>query len=155
MSTTQIHKVSKGVSKIVLKFPHEVIFHTRNCGTPLLAFLFFLMVFWESLSTWSLAANLDDLGVSIPFLLSQVEAVKVEIFSSNQGSGKVNVENSSIAFSSRSISITIESSEASKDVHPGSVEAFAKILFVAIANVKRCTLSFLVLLPITVNSVGR
>jgi hypothetical protein len=113
------------------------------------------MVFWESLSTWSLAANLDDLGVSIPFLLSQVEAVKVEIFSSNQGSGKVNVENSSIAFSSRSISITLESSEASKDVHPGSVEAFAKILFVAIANVKRCTLSFLVLLPITVNSLGR
>jgi hypothetical protein len=83
-STTQIHKVSKGVSKIILKFPHEVIFRTRNSGTLLLAFLFFVMVFWKSLSTWSLAANLDDLEVSIPFLLSQVEAVNVETSSSNQ-----------------------------------------------------------------------
>jgi hypothetical protein len=113
------------------------------------------MVFWKSLSTWFLAANLDDLEVSIPFLLSQVEAVKVEIFSSNQGSQKINVEKSSIAFSSRSVSITFESSEASKEVPPGSIEAFAKLLFVAIANVKRCTLSFLVLLPITVNSLDR
>jgi hypothetical protein len=38
-------KLSKGVSKIVLKFPHEVIFRTRNYGTLLLAFLFFVMVF--------------------------------------------------------------------------------------------------------------
>jgi hypothetical protein len=35
---------------------------------------------------------------------------------------------------------------------PGSIKAYAKFLFVAIANVKRCTLSLLVLLPITVNS---
>jgi hypothetical protein len=113
------------------------------------------MVFWKSLSTWFLAANLDDLEVSIPFLLSQVEAVKVEIFSSNQGSRKINVEKSSIAFSSRSVSITFESSEASKEVPPGSIDAFAKLLFVAIVNVKCCTLSFLVLLPITVNSLDR
>jgi hypothetical protein len=155
MSTPQIRKSSKGVSKIVLKFPPEVIFRTRNCGTLLLAFIFFVMVFWESLSTWSLATNLDDLIASIPFLLSQVEVVKVEIFSSNQGSRKVNVEKSSITFSSRSVSITFESSEANKEVHPGSIEAFAKLLFVAIANVKRCTLSFVVLLPITVNSLDR
>jgi hypothetical protein len=76
MSTTQMNKVSKGVSKIVLKFPHEIIFRTRNYGTLLLAFLFFVMVFWESLSTWPHAANLHDLVASIPFLLSQVEAVK-------------------------------------------------------------------------------
>jgi hypothetical protein len=143
------------VSKIVLKFPHEVIFRTRNYGTLLLAFLFFVLVLWKSLSTWSLAANHDDLVASIPFLLSQVEALKLEIFSSNQGSRKVNVEKSSIAFSSRSVSITFESSEASKEAHPGSIEAFAKLLIVAIANVKRCTLSFLVLLPITVNSLDR
>jgi hypothetical protein len=86
-------------------------------------------------------------------MLSKVEAVKVENFLSNQGSRKVNVEKSSIAFSSRSVSITFESSEASKEVHLGSIETFAKLLFVAIVNVKRCTLSFLVLLPITVNSL--
>jgi hypothetical protein len=49
------------VSKIVLKFPLEVIFRTRNYGTLYLAFLFFVMVFWKSLSNWPLAAKLDDL----------------------------------------------------------------------------------------------
>jgi hypothetical protein len=39
-STPQIHKLSKGVSKIVLNFPHEIIFRTRNYGTLLLAFPF-------------------------------------------------------------------------------------------------------------------
>jgi hypothetical protein len=73
LSTPQICKLSKGVSKIVLKFPPEVIFRTRNYGTLLLAFLFFVMVFWESLSTWSLAAKLDDLVASIPFLLAKWE----------------------------------------------------------------------------------
>jgi archaellum component FlaF (FlaF/FlaG flagellin family) len=57
------------------------------------------MGFWKSLSTWSLVVNLDDLEVSISFLLSQVEAVKVEIFLSNLGSRKVNVEKSSIMHS--------------------------------------------------------
>jgi hypothetical protein len=51
MSTPQIHKVSKGVFKIFLKFPHEIIFRTRNYGTLLLAFLSFVMVFWWSPST--------------------------------------------------------------------------------------------------------
>jgi hypothetical protein len=50
------------------------------------------MVFWKSLSTWSLAANLDDLGVIYSLPASQVEAIEVGIFSSNQGSRKVNVE---------------------------------------------------------------
>jgi hypothetical protein len=71
MSTPQIRKLSKGVSKIVSKFPPEVIFRTRNYGTLLLAFLFFVMVFWKSLSTWSLAANLNNLVASIPFLLAK------------------------------------------------------------------------------------
>jgi hypothetical protein len=69
LSTPQTHKLSKGVSKIVPKFPHEIIFRTRNYGTLLLAFFFFVMVFWKSLSTWSLAANLDDLVASIPLRL--------------------------------------------------------------------------------------
>jgi hypothetical protein len=41
----QIYEVSKGVSKIILKFPLEVIFRTRNYETLLLAILLFIMVF--------------------------------------------------------------------------------------------------------------
>jgi hypothetical protein len=51
------------------------------------------------MSTWSLAATLDDLVASIPFLLAKVEAVDVKIFLSSQGSRKVNVEKSSIVYS--------------------------------------------------------
>jgi hypothetical protein len=38
--------------------------------------------------------------------------------------------------------ITFKSSESSKEVNPGSIEAFCYASLVAIANVKRCTLSF-------------
>jgi hypothetical protein len=38
--------------------------------------------------------------------------------------------------------ITFKSSESSKEVHPGSIEAFAELLFVAIASVESGTLSF-------------
>jgi hypothetical protein len=38
-ATPQIHKLSKGVGKFVLKLPHETIFRTRNYGALLLAFL--------------------------------------------------------------------------------------------------------------------
>jgi hypothetical protein len=38
------------------------------------------MVYWKSLTNWSLAVNLDDLVASIPFPASHVETVKVEIF---------------------------------------------------------------------------
>jgi hypothetical protein len=38
--------------------------------------------------------------------------------------------------------ITFKSSESSKEVRPGSIEAFATLLLVAIANIKHCTLSF-------------
>jgi hypothetical protein len=41
-----------------------------------------------------------------------------------------------------SVLITFKSLESSKEVHPGSIKAFAKLLFVAIANVESCTLSF-------------
>jgi hypothetical protein len=52
-----------------------------------------------------------------------------------------------IALSPRSVPITFKP--------PGSIEAYAKLLFVAIANVQRCTLSLLILFPITVNSFDR
>jgi hypothetical protein len=38
------------------------------------------MAYWESLTNWSLAVNLDDLVASIPFPASQVETEKVENF---------------------------------------------------------------------------
>jgi hypothetical protein len=38
--------------------------------------------------------------------------------------------------------ITFKSSESSKEVNPGSIEAFANPPLLAIANVKHCTLSF-------------
>jgi hypothetical protein len=41
---------------------------------------FFVMVYWKSLTNWSLAVNLDHLVASIPFPASQVETIKVEIF---------------------------------------------------------------------------
>jgi hypothetical protein len=106
------------VSKIVLKFPHEVIFRTRNYGTLLLAFL----VLRNGLLKISVdLVSCRNSRVSIPFLLAKW---KVEIFSSNQGSRKVHVEKSSIAFSSRSVLITFKSSESSREVNPGSTEAF-------------------------------
>jgi hypothetical protein len=41
-----------------------------------------------------------------------------------------------------SVLITFKSSEANKEVRPGSIEAFCYASLVAIANIKRCTLSF-------------
>jgi hypothetical protein len=58
------------------------------------------MAYWESLTNWSLAMNLDDLAASIPFSASQVETVKVETFLlSSQGSRIVNMEKLSIVLS--------------------------------------------------------
>jgi hypothetical protein len=67
----KFYKVRKGVSQIILKFPHKVIIRTRNYRTRLLAFLFLIMVLWKSPSTWPHAANLDDLVASILFLLAK------------------------------------------------------------------------------------
>jgi hypothetical protein len=57
------------------------------------------MVYWKSLSTWSHAANLDDLVASNPFPASLAEAIDVEILLSSQGSRIVSVEKSSIMYS--------------------------------------------------------
>jgi hypothetical protein len=38
------------------------------------------MAYWESLTNWSLAVNLDDHAASIPFSASQVETAEVETF---------------------------------------------------------------------------
>jgi hypothetical protein len=82
------------------------------------------MVFWKSLSNWPLAANLDDLVASNFLPASQVEAADVEVLLSSQGSRIVSIKDSSIAFLSWSVLITFKSSESSKEVNPGSIEAF-------------------------------
>jgi hypothetical protein len=77
----------------------KLSFIQENFGTLLLAILFFVVVFWKSLSNWSLAVNLDDLVASIPPPASQAEALDVEILLSSQGSRIVNMEKSSIVYS--------------------------------------------------------
>jgi hypothetical protein len=100
------------------------------------------MIFWKFLSTWSHAANLDNLVASIPFPASPVEAIAVEILLSTQGSRKVNVENHPSCIRSWSMLITFKSSESSKEVHQDRSWLFSYASLVSIANVKRCTLSF-------------
>jgi hypothetical protein len=82
------------------------------------------MIFWKVLSTWPHAANLDDLVASIPFPASQVEAVEIEIFLSSQGSRIVNMKKSSTLYSFLVRAHNLKSSESSKEVNPGSIEAF-------------------------------
>jgi hypothetical protein len=75
------------------------------------------------------------------FPASQAEALDVEILLSGQGSRIVSMEKSSIVYSFLVRAHNLQSSESSKEVRPGSIEAFAKILFVATASVKRSALS--------------
>jgi hypothetical protein len=51
------------------------------------------------------------------------------------------MEKSSIVYSFLVHAHNLQSSESSKEVRPGSIEAFAKILFVATASIKRSALS--------------
>jgi hypothetical protein len=120
-------KLSKGVSKIVPKFPHESIFRTTNYGTLLLAFLFLRNVLLEiPVDLASCRKSRRPCSINY-FPASQVEAIEVEIFSSNQGSRKVNVEKSSITFSSRSVLITFESSESSREITQNRPKLFATL----------------------------
>jgi hypothetical protein len=115
------------------------------------------MVYWKSLTNGSLARESDDLVASIPFPASQVETVKVETFLlSSQGSRIVNMEKSSIVYSSlvRALNLQILRIKQRGTPRIGR-SSFATLLCVAITNTKRCTLSFLVLLPITVDYLDR
>jgi hypothetical protein len=51
--------------------------------------------------------------------------------------------------------LIFKSSESSKEVRPGSIEAFAKFLFVAIASVESGTLSLSRSSPIEISSLNR
>jgi hypothetical protein len=99
------------------------------------------MAYWESLTNWSLAVNLDDLAASIPFPASQVETVKVEIFLlSSQGSRIVNMEKSSIvhSFLVRAPNPQILKNQTRKYAQDRS-KLFATLLSVAITSVKHST----------------
>jgi hypothetical protein len=79
------------------------------------------MAYWESLTNWFLAVNLDDLVASVPFPASQVEMVKVENFLeqsrfSNSQWGKV-IHHVFV------LGPCFKSSESNKEVRPGSIEA--------------------------------
>jgi hypothetical protein len=60
-------------------------------------------------------------------LTSQVEAVEVEAFLSNQGSRKVNVEKSSIIYPSVIRAYTLPILRIEKGANPRSLEACAKV----------------------------
>jgi hypothetical protein len=82
------------------------------------------MAYWESLTTWSLAVNLDDLAASIPFPLAKWKPTEVETFLlSSQGSRIVNVEKSSIVYSFLVRALNLPILNSNKGVRPGSIEA--------------------------------
>jgi hypothetical protein len=102
------------------------------------------MVYWESLTNWSLAVNIDNLVASIPFPLAKWKTVEVETFLlSSQGSRIVNIENSSTvhSFLVRALNLQILKTRAGKYAQDRS-KLYATLLCVAIANIKRGAPSF-------------
>jgi hypothetical protein len=88
--------------------------------------------------------NLDDLVASIPFPASQVETVKAETFLlSSQGSRIVNEEKSPIVYSFLVRAHNLQILRIKQGSTPRIDRSiFATLLFVAIADVKCCTLNF-------------
>jgi hypothetical protein len=92
------------------------------------------MAYWESLTNWSLAMNLDDLATSIPFPLAKWKTAEVETFLlSNQGSRIVNMEKSSIvhSFLVRALNFQILKNQTRKYAQDRS-KLYATLLSVAI-----------------------
>jgi hypothetical protein len=101
------------------------------------------MLFWKVRSAWHHAANSDDLVASIPFPASQVETVKVEIFSSSQGSRIVNMEKSSIVYSFLVRAHNLQILGIKRGSTPRIDRSIlATLLFDAITRVRRSTLNF-------------
>jgi hypothetical protein len=101
------------------------------------------MVYWEFLTNWSLAVNLDDLVASIPFPASQVETMKEENFLeqsrfSNSQHGKV----FHCAFVLGPCSEPSNSQNQTRKYAQDRSKLYATLLCVATANTKRCTPSF-------------
>jgi hypothetical protein len=152
----QFTKLSKGVSKIVLKFPHEVIFRTRNYGTLLLAFLFLRNDLLEIPVDLVSCRKSRRPRSSSSFPASQVKSVEIEVFLSSQGSRIVNMKKSSTVYSFLVRAHNLQILRSEQGSTPRIDQSFlATLLFVAIANIKRCTLRFLFLLPIAISSLDR
>jgi hypothetical protein len=82
------------------------------------------MIYWESLTNWSLAVNLDDLAASFPFSASQVKTVEVETFLlSSQGSRIVNLEKLSLVLSFLIRALNLPTLKSNKEARPGSIKA--------------------------------
>jgi hypothetical protein len=98
------------------------------------------MVYWKSLTNWSLAVNLDDLEASVTFPLAKWKTEEVETFSSSQGSRIVNMGKSSIVYSFlvRALNLPILKNQTRKYAQDRS-KLYATLLCVAITSVKRST----------------
>jgi hypothetical protein len=99
------------------------------------------MVYWKSLSNWSLVVNHDDLVASIPFPASQVETVKVEIFL--EQSRFSNSQHGSIVYSFLVRAHNLQILRIEQGSTPRIDRSIlATLLFDAITSVKRSTPSF-------------
>jgi hypothetical protein len=118
----KICEISKGVSKIIPWSSHlKSSFVYKRLWNSVFSFPFFVMVYWKSLSNWSLAVNHDDLVASIPFPASQVETVKVENFL--EQSRFLNSQHGKVIHRAFILDPCFKSSESSKEVRRGSIEA--------------------------------
>jgi hypothetical protein len=115
------------------------------------------MIYWESLTNWSLAMNLGDLAASIPFPLTKWKTTEVEtFFSSSQGSRIVNIEKSSIVLHSWSVLVTFEFSTIKQGSTPRIDQSFMLRSSVLLSQAWSVVhQAFLVLLPITVDYLDR
>jgi hypothetical protein len=126
VGTTQIHKLNKceqDCSEIPIL---NCLPYKENFKNLVLAFPFFIEIWWDDhFSTWSPSANLN-----VPLASNQSDQLswrsRSRVFLRNQGSRKVNVWDSSIAYPSMIRDHTLQILRIEKGANPGSVEAFAK-----------------------------
>jgi hypothetical protein len=124
LSKPQICEISKGVRKPILKFPHKAIIRTSKCGNSFISLHFPHNALLESpVNLVTCRQSRQPCSID-PSSASQVEALDVEIRLSSQGSRIVSPENHPSCIRSWPVLITFKSSESSKEVRPGSIEAF-------------------------------
>jgi hypothetical protein len=98
------------------------------------------MIFWKFLSTRPRAVNLDDLVAPIPFSCQLSWSLRRR--NSLEQSRFSNSHCGEVVHRVFVLGPCFKSSESSKEVRPGSIEAFCYASLVAITNAKRGTLIF-------------
>jgi hypothetical protein len=98
------------------------------------------MVLCKFLSTRPRAVNLDDLVAPIPFSCQLSESLRRR--NSLEQSRFSNSHCGEVVHRVFVLGLCFKSSESSKEVHPGSIEAFCYASLVSITNAKRGTLIF-------------